>query len=372
MSLLKQLGVVVLLGALGGGGYLGWQHYSAAAVGPDEKGRRGGGRGAPVVETAAAAYRDLETVVEAVGSTRARRAVEITPLAAGRVTAIVFKAGQSVKAGEVLLRLDDEIQRADLIEAEARLKEARAALQRANSLKKNSAVAEASVDTLIAALATAEATRERATRRLRDRTVTAPFAGVVGFSRVEVGARVEDGDTVTTLDDLSQVEIEFSAPENLFGRIDVGQRIVADATAFPGRSFAGTVAIIDTRIDPLGRAFKVRALVDNPDLTLPAGMFMHLSVLLEARRALTVPEEAIVVDVSQAFVYAVTSKDGKDVAERREVTIGQRGFGYVEIVAGVADGEEVVVRGVQRVRDGVPVTRAGQGRGARTAAESPG
>lgn len=354
MSFVKQLGIIGLLAAIGGGGYFSWQHFSAAAPSPGKQ----GGRAPALVEATAVGYQDLETVVEAVGTTRARRAVEITPLAAGRVTEIAFRAGQSIGAGEVLLRLDDEIQRADLIEAEARLTEARSALGRARSLKKNSAVALSAVDTLVASLSTAEANQVRAERRLHDRTITAPFDGIVGFPRVEVGARVADGDSITTLDDLSLVEIEFSVPEGLFGRIAPGQRIVADATAFPDRSFEGRIETIDSRIDPVGRAFKARALVANPDLTLPAGMFMHLSIVLDGRRALTVPEEAIVVDGSQAFVFTVTRSDKGERAERRIVTLGQRSFGHVEILAGLDDGETVVIRGVQRVRDGAPVSRA--------------
>jgi membrane fusion protein (multidrug efflux system) len=271
----------------------------------------------------------------------------------------------------VLLRLDDDIQRADMVEARAGLDEARSALARAQSLKKSRAVADETVDKLVAALATAQANHDRTVRRLRDRTVTAPFAGTVGFSRVELGARVEDGDTVTTLDDLSSVEIEFSLREGLFGRIGTGQRIVAGAAAFPGRSFEGTIATIDSRIDPVGRAFKARAVVANPDRTLPAGMFLYLVVVLDARQALAVPEEAVVVDGNQAFVFAVSDAGDGPRAERRNVTLGQRSYGHVEIAAGLSEGDEVVIRGVQRVRDGAPV-RLGAADGERPAGKDKG
>ncbi|MCP5155542.1 MAG: efflux RND transporter periplasmic adaptor subunit [Ectothiorhodospiraceae bacterium] len=367
MSLLKQFAIIALLVALAGGGYWGWQHLEARAASAEpSSGGSGRGRQPPRVDTTPAAMRAVESVVEAVGTTRARRAVEITPLAPGRVVEITFQPGASVAAGDVLLRLDDDIQRADLLEAQARLTEARSALTRAQSLRRSRAVSDDSVEKLVAALATAEASSQRAARRLRDRTVTAPFAGIVGLTRVELGARVEEGDTVTTLDDLSVVEIEFSLPEVLFGRIGTGQRILADAAAFPGRAFEGRIESIDSRIDPLSRAFKARAVVANPDLTLPAGMFMHLSVVLETRQALTVPEEAIVVDASQAYVFVVTGNGDELRARRRDVTVGQRSFGHVEIRAGVEPGEDVVVRGVQRVRDGAPVRRA-EGGGGRSA-----
>jgi len=369
MSVTRQLFILVVV-ALLGGGYYGWQHYPGRADTAADTPQRQ--RDAPTVETAIAEVHDLDSTAEAVGSTRARRAVEISPLAPGRVIEINFSAGQSVKAGDVLLRLDEEIQQADLTEAEARLKEARAALKRASSLSKTSSVAASSLDTLDADVATAEADRDRAERRLRDRTVTAPFNGIVGFSRVELGSRVKEGDPVTTLDDLSLVEVEFSVPEGLFGQVAPGQPVIATAAAFPGREFNGQIHAIDSRIDPVARAFRTRALVANPDRSLPSGMFMHVTVLLASRQALTIPETAIVVEAGDTFVYAVRSGAGGDRAERRSVTLGQRGFGSVEVLAGLVDGDEVIVRGQQRVRDGAPVKRHGEpGKPARGADGAP-
>lgn len=355
MSIMKQIGILIVIAALAAGGYFGWQRFAGNQA--DAQQNAGGDtapRGVSVV-TAKAEYRDLETLVEAVGSTRARRSVRITPLAAGRVVEIGFEAGQAVETGDVLLKLDDDIQRADLLEAKARLANAISALERGQSLKRRSAVADATVEQLVADKAIAEAERDRAARRLRDRTLTAPFAGVVGYASIDLGARINEGDTVTTLDDLSVLEIELSLPENLFGRIEPGQRITAEAAAFPKRMFDGAIHSIDSRIDPVSRAFRARAFVENADLILPAGMFMRLSVVLDAQRALTVPEEALIVDGSQAYVFAVVERDGTHRAERRNVVRGQRGFGMVEIVEGLADGDEVIVRGVQKVRDGSPV-----------------
>ena len=284
MAIVKQIGILALLAGLATGGYVGWQELFGASADARQDSRARARNRSVIVETQAAQFRDLETLVDAIGSTRAHRAVEITPMADGRVVAIGFRAGQSVEAGEPLLRLDDEIQRADLVEAQARVTAAEKALGRARGLRKTSSVAVATVDTLIAELAIAQADRDRAARRLRDRTVVAPFAGIVGFSNVELGARIDEGDTVTTLDDLSLLEIELSLPESLFGRIGPGQSIKADAAAYPGRTFEGTIETISSRIDPQSRSFKVRALVSNSDLVLPTGMFMHLTVVLDAER----------------------------------------------------------------------------------------
>ncbi|MDP4796217.1 MAG: efflux RND transporter periplasmic adaptor subunit [Rhodospirillales bacterium] len=351
MRLLKQIGILVVIGAIAGGGYYGWQVYG---TGPKSAAKDAGKpkERAVGVELATAGYRDLDVVIEAVGSTRARRTVEITPLATGRVTEVKFRAGQAVKAGDVLLKLDDEIQRADLIEAEARLTDAESSLKRSETLKKQNAIAAATVDNLVAQVAIAKAERDRTAKRLRDRFVRAPFDGVVGFSEVELGTRVEEGNIVTVLDDLSVVEVEFSLPESLFGKVAVGKRVVAKAAPFPARDFDGQIDTINSRVDPISRSFKARAVIANDDRALPAGMFVHLSVVIDADKALTVPEEAVVVNGSRAYVFAIIEDGNKLRAQQRFVTIGRRSFGYVEVLDGVDDGERVVIRGVQKVRDG--------------------
>ena len=134
---------------------------------------------------------------------------------------------------------------------------------------------------------------------------------------------------------------------------------MADASAFPDRAFEGTIERIDSRIDPISRAFKARAPIANPDNTLPSGMFMHLAVVLDIRRALNLPEEAIVVEGSQPYVFVVVSGERGLVAERRNIKIGQRSFGIVEILDGVTEGESVIIRGVQKARDGQAVRKAG-------------
>ena len=359
MSTLKQVAVLVALAVIAAGGYFTWQEFSGTDSADGAGAKRGGG--GPAVETASAQFTDIETVVEAVGTTRAVRAVEVTPSASGRIKEIAFQAGQRVEDGAVLVRLDDEIERADLAEAEAQLLEARRALQRAQALKKSSATSQAAVEKAVVAQATAQADRDRAARRLRDKTVTAPFGGIVGFAQVEQGARIEPNDTVTTLDDLSTVEIDFSLPENLYGRITPGKTVVATATAFPGRSFTGTIERIDSRIDPVSRAFRARAIVANPDYTLPAGMFMHLTVVLDSRNALTVPEEAIMFEGDQAFAFVIDKAGERMIARKRPMKLGQRSFGSVEIIDGVAEGEAVITRGVQKAKDGGPVRMGGPG-----------
>ncbi|HUS55336.1 MAG TPA: efflux RND transporter periplasmic adaptor subunit [Thermohalobaculum sp.] len=353
MPIWKQILVLLLIAAASVGGYEGYRRHFAP---PAEIAAAPGGARAVTVETASAERRMLPRTIEAVGTTRARQSIQIVPLASGRVVEVAIRSGQRVEAHEVLVRLDDEIERANLVEAEALLVEQHQAVERAQRLQRTNAVALATLEQVTAAKGAAEAAVARARRRLADRVIRAPFDGVVGLSDIDLGARVDDESVMTTLDDLSEVEIEFSLPETLFSEIAVGQPISALSAAFPGRIFTGSVASIDNRIDPVSRAFKVRAVTPNPEEVLPSGMFMFLTLTLSETEEVVVPEEAIIVQAAATYVFVI---DGMQAA-RRPIVTGQRRDGVVAVVSGIEPGETVVIRGTQRLRDGSPVKILGE------------
>jgi membrane fusion protein (multidrug efflux system) len=350
----KQLAIVGALSAVAAGGYLlhdrVLRHPTVAQQ--QAKSLQAPGR---LVETAKVHPHRIETRIEGVGTSLARRSIDVVPLTTGRIRAIRFEAGQRVKVGQVLTELDDEIERADLAEAEAALTQTRLALQRAETLQMKKHVPEATVEDLRSKVATAAAAVDRAKRRSADRSIRAPFSGVVGIRRVDVGARVDDQSVITTLDDLAEIQIEFSVPEQVYSRVRAGQPAQATSATFPGRIFEGKVALVDSRIDATSRSFKVRVTVPNPDLVLPAGMFMHVQLTLESREVLTVPEEAVIPEAGAAYVFVV--ENGR--SHRRKVTLGRRDVGLVEISKGLALGEEVVVKGLASLREGTPVRVVG-------------
>lgn len=333
-----------------GAGQAGGQRPAGGGGGP---GGPGGG-GPTMVATAVVQPSLLRLNVDAVGTTLAKQAVEIVPLAAGRIVTLAIEPGKRVKAGDTLAELDKDIETANLTEAQAKLREAALALERAQALRRNNTIADAQFEQATSAVIANQAEVDRAQRRLADRVIRAPFDGITGLNRVEIGQSVSQQTVVTTLDDLSEVDLEFSLSEILYGRIAIGQRIVADAPAFPGRSFEGAVKSIDSRIDPASRAFKVRASIPNADLVLPAGMFMHLALVLEERQALLAPEEALLIQGGKSILFVV--QDGK--VSRREVETGARQVGSIEIVKGLTAGETIVTRGVQKLREGAPVVDA--------------
>lgn len=347
MSVWKQLFLLCLMAGAAYGGLEAYRVYGPA----DETTDTARPERPVLVELALAEKREMVEIIEAVGTTRAAQSIEIVPEADGRVVDLRITPGTLVDQGAVLVRLDDTIERADIAEAEARVIEQTQSLERLEKLRETNAVSQASVEQTTARLAEANAQLDRARQRLADRTITAPFAGVVGLKEIDLGARVSEGDIITRLDDLSFVEIEFSLPETLFAKVRPGLPVVATAAAFADRTFDGELTEVDSRIDPVGRAFRSRAVLPNPEGLLPAGMFMSLDLTLARNEMLVVPEEALIFQAAETYVFTVED----DRAVRTPVVAGPRRAGYVAIVSGLQDKAPVVVRGQQRLRDGKPV-----------------
>jgi membrane fusion protein (multidrug efflux system) len=361
MRVVTQLAVLALLGAGGAA----WQVYGAQVglpppmellglnkqAGTARSG--GGGQGAGIgvvvapVRTAAVVER-----VEAVGTARAREAVALTTRISGIVAAINFQEGQRVKAGDILVELDRSQVVAELDSARASLDDARQQLGRARLLRATQAVAEARIDQLEATQRSAEARVRQVQARIEELKIVAPFDGRVGIRNVSLGALVPPGTVVTTLDDLSRVRVEFSVPEVFIARLRPGMAVSAASAAFGNQRFEGTVTVIDTRIDATTRAVRLISEFANPNEILRPGLFMNV-VLTSASRpdALVVREDAIDPVGDKAFVFVV--RNGRAV--RQEVMLGARLPGEVEVTSGVAADEMVVVRGLQRLRNGVPV-----------------
>ena len=290
--------------------------------------------------------------VESIGTVRAREAVTITGKIVGIVTHIRFTEGQKVQAGETLVELDSGAVSAELDQARALLDDARNQLVRGRGLQAGQTIAAQRLDTLEALARQAEGRVRQAEAKLEELRVTAPFSGRVGLRQVSLGALIQPGTAITTLDDVSRVRVEFSVPEVYLARVQLGRQVEARSIAYGDRRFSGQVAIIDTRIDPATRSVRVISEFDNADEALRPGLFLNVEMVLEERpTALLIPEEAIDPVGDRAFVYVI--RDGR--AKRQEVKLGLRLPGEVEIREGVAAGEPVVVRGIQRLRPDAPV-----------------
>jgi membrane fusion protein, multidrug efflux system len=340
-------------------GVSGFQLTGAALDGagaPQAQGSRGM-EGPLAVELAEVSERGFEEEVRAVGSTRSLRHLEVYTLADGRVTEIAFDPGEPVEEGDVLLRLDDGAERAALKAAEATLAETQAAAARQRQLADTPATSPALLLAAEAALLRAQAEVQEARDLLAKRTLTAPFSGVVGLTDLEIGSRVDSATLVTTLDDLSAVEVAFSVPERFLSLLEPGLPVTLATIAFPDRSFAGEIARLDTNVDPDTRSLALRAVVPNPERELRGGMFMDVRLSVGERTAPAVPELALVAEGDRTFVWAVV--DAK--AARRAVVTGKSRDGFVEIVDGLSPEDRVIVSDLHRVADGRAVVAEDEG-----------
>jgi len=293
----------------------------------------------------------LSQKIEALGNARANESVDVSSKTSNVVTAIRFRDGETVRRGQLLVQLDDAQARADVATAQAVLTESESQFNRSRELMNTQVLSKSSFDQLEG---TVKANRSRlaaANARLEDTVIRAPFSGRVGLRRVSVGTLISPGDVITTLDDTSIIKLDFSVPENLLATMRAGLSVRATAPAFPGRAFVGKVASIDSRVDMNTRSVTVRALLANEDGALKAGMFLNVTLANDERSALVIPEEALTPEAERQYVFVVS--DGR--AQRREVRIGGRSPGNVEILAGLTAGERVIVEGTQKVRDGSQV-----------------
>ncbi|HEX6996840.1 MAG TPA: efflux RND transporter periplasmic adaptor subunit [Gammaproteobacteria bacterium] len=310
--------------------------------------------GAVAVVTAVARVEPMALEIEAVGTTYANESVEVTSKASNVVTAILFEEGSEVAEGDILVRMDDAQARAALAEAQAALADSQNQYQRSRELVASQALSVAQLDQIEAALKAAQARVAAAEARLADTVIRATFDGRTGFRHVSVGSFVSPGTVITTLDDISRIKLDFTVPETYLHALRRGLPVTARSAGLPGRTFEGEVTNLDSRIDPVTRSITVRAELPNPDRVLRPGMFMTVTLLGDLEPALLVPEAAIVPEQGRTYVFAVLG----DVVDRREVQIGKRRPGQVEIVAGLAEGERVVVEGTQNLRDGTRVQEA--------------
>lgn len=322
----------------------------AGARGPGMGGGFGAGAPVPIVSAATRAA-PVSRELRALGTVRANEAIEVTARVSNLVAAVRFRDGQVVNRGAVLVELDAAQARAELAIAQAALTESTSQLRRARELQVTQALSASQLEQIEATQLANEARLAAARARFDDTFVRAPFAGRVGLRRVSVGTLVNPGTVITTLDDTSVVKIDFAVPENELAALRDGLTLTAASAAWPGTRFEGRVLSVDSRVDPTTRAVTVRASVPNRDGRLRAGMFVNVALQRDQREAIVIPEEALVPEQDKQFVFVVA--DG--VATRREVRIGARRPGEVEIVSGLDLGERIVIEGTVKVRDGGPV-----------------
>ena len=296
----------------------------------------------------------IEDDLPALGTAVSNQAVDLTAVVTEKVTGIFFNDGQIVNQGDLLVQLRNDEVLAERKQLEATLAETRRELERIEKLLTNRAVAQKEFDMQQTKVQLAEAALEGIEARLRDRRIEAPFTGRIGIRQVDLGALVSAGTVIASLDDISQIKVDFTVPEKYALAIRPDMEFQITGEALPGEMFTGKIAAVSSRIDPVSRSLTVRGIVDNPEQRLQSGMLLRVLLKFGQREALLVPERAISSLGEKQYVFTL---DEKSVVRRREVVLGVRQDGKVEIVSGLKPGSTIVLDGIGKVVDGITVTR---------------
>lgn len=293
----------------------------------------------------------------AIGSIVPTRGVIVSTEVSGIVEEIFFDSGQLVKKGDVLLRLDDEVDRSELVALEADRKLAELTRDRAQRLVNDKLGSRSNFDEAQAALdgALARAATKRA--NIRQKTLRAPFAGELGIREVNPGRYIGAGAEIVSLVALDPIFAEFNLPERQLGNIVTGQNVLVAVQAYADHDFEGEIVAISPTIETATRNVRVRALLANPDRRLRPGMFAEVRTLLPLREnVLTLPERALTFSPYGNSVFVVVTESDNLIVSRRQVKTGEVRAGRIEIASGLVEGDQVVSAGQNKLRNGQVVT----------------
>jgi membrane fusion protein (multidrug efflux system) len=300
--------------------------------------------------------------IAAIGTARAAHGVQLAVQANGIVKEIAFKANDKVEKGQLLVQLDDAVERADLIDADAAVKVAQAAEKRSRQLKSEGFDSQAALERAAADLDAALSKLEKTRAAIDLKSLEAPFSGTIGIPRIEVGQYVSAGTVVATLQDLETMTVDFAVPEQFITMLSLGQSV---KLGFKENEleFSGTITGIDPRGDPETRLVNVRAEIDdNSGEAVIPGRFLHVRIDLPVEPdVITVPQTAVVTSLYGDFVYKVVADEregageGAKMLKQAFVKIGRRDGRQIEILNGLEEGDVVVTAGQNKLQPGASV-----------------
>ncbi|MBB2685017.1 MULTISPECIES: efflux RND transporter periplasmic adaptor subunit [Rhizobium] len=309
--------------------------------------RSGGGRNSAIlVATEAVVQGVVNDRLNAIGTGDAIRSVAVTPQAAGTIREILIKSGDRVKAGQVLAKLDSEEQVIARGQADVAV---RAAVEKSN-LYHNIKSSVSRMDVFDSEIAEqgARLQLQAAELNLARRNIVAPIDGIVGIVPVNIGDNVTTTTPIVTLDDRSEILVDFWVPERFANTVAVGQPVEAMSVAKPGQMFSGVIEAVDNRIDAASRTLRLRARIDNSSDELRAGMSFSVSMKFPGDKYPAVDPQSVQWDAQGSFVWQVTD----DKSHKVRVSVVQRNPDFILVNGDLKDGDKIVTQGLQRVREG--------------------
>lgn len=312
----------------------------------------GGGDKAAIVLVEPITFEYEETKVDAVGTAEASRSVILYPAVADKVTAVNFTPGQSVNEGDVLIELDARRQKVAVARAELQLAELQRSYQRLKNSQREGAVSESDLDNAETQYELAKVQLDEATADLEDRTLVAPFDGILGLTDIEVGDRIGTQTVVTTIDQRKKLFVNFKAPETALPVLIENPKVTLQPWSDRGLTLSAQIAEVDSRINEQDRTIRSRAVLDNTNDQYRPGMSFRVSLTLQGQRYAAIPEAALSWGASGAFIW----KDVDGKAVKVPVSVKQRLRGRILVEGDLEEGENLIAEGVQRLRSGQSVT----------------
>ena len=309
----------------------------------------------------------IAATFETHGTLEAENEVDLVARASGPIELLDVEAGDRVREGRLLARLDQGERRAQVEIARVELEEAQRAWERVERLADEALISTEETDQARARLDAARAQLQGQEIALGYTEIRAPFSGLVVRRYVKFAQNVQAGNPLFRLSDFDPLLCPIQVPERELPRLAVGQPADVRVEAFPGRTFSASVLRISPVVDAGSGTVEVTLEVDAEDVLRP-GMFARVALQLERRPdVLVVPKVALALDGLGDAVFVAEG----DVASRRELVVGARDGDRLEVVEGVEEGESVVVVGQDGLADGTPIRVVG-GSGAAEMAGVPG
>ncbi|WP_439100983.1 efflux RND transporter periplasmic adaptor subunit [Congregibacter sp.] len=293
--------------------------------------------------------RPWRETIDAVGTIRAARGILLTAETSGDITAMHVASGDNVDVGELLISIDEEFEVATRKRLEARLLLAEQLYERDARLIKENSIPQSQLDQSRADLQSAQGELAEIDAVLKNKRISAPFAGRLGIFQVRLGDYVEAGTPLVTLQDVSRLEVDFSVPDRYAPLMQPGLQIVLRTAAFPDRRFSATLRAVDSQIDENTRNLQIRASLDEGEGLLP-GMFASLIIDLDREtRRVFVAETAVSYSLQGNLVYVIEEDDDGLFVSPRVVKILPANNGEVAVVSGIKDGDRVVIAGQNKL-----------------------
>jgi membrane fusion protein (multidrug efflux system) len=297
--------------------------------------------------------------LNAVGSLTAVQGVTVSAETLGKIVAIAFEAGSSVRAGDLLLRQDTSIEEARLAGAEAATVLAKANLDRTRSLLADNAGSQIDYDTALANHSLAVAEVEQLKAAIAKKTIRAPFAGRLGIRLVNLGQILKEGEAIVSLQTVDPIFTDFALPQQALARLRAGDPVLVSTDAYPGTVFAGKLSAINAEVDTATRNIRLQATITNPKEQLRPGMFARVEVGLPGRNeVLASPATAVLYAPYGDSVFLVEEHKGNkngqsgQVLRQQFVRLGEKRGDFVAAIEGVKGGETLVSTGVFKLRNG--------------------